>query len=133
MSTVATTEALAAEVSESTLPPDRSIKMPRLADPSVDPTLSTNHILSKDTAGPVDPEISIGSEVARICPQGRLRLLGPCELGQQGTVRTFSRWRPKLERRDATNSLWTFGWRGTIITACNNNLSEQTLGHRLVH
>jgi hypothetical protein len=33
---------------------------------------------------------------------------------------------PELERRDAANSLWAFGWRGSIITICNNRYSEQT-------
>jgi hypothetical protein len=46
--------------------------------------------------------------------------------GRQDTVRTFSRRRPELERRDAANSLWAFGWRGSIITICNNRFSEQT-------
>jgi DNA-binding transcriptional ArsR family regulator len=53
--------------------------------------------------------------------------------GRQDAVRTFSRRRPELERRDAANSLWAFGWRGSIITICNNRFSEQTSAHRLVH
>src|SRR5262245_32439321 len=48
--------------------------------------------------------------------------------GRQDTVRTFSRRRPELERRDAANSLWAFGWRGSIITTCNNRSFRTVIG-----